>query len=327
MDDKEVLDLERRIRDYCDSMDLNLSKEEILSVVGTLILEPKKGIATAVKRRETTLSWMDGLSLYEQDGDRLRHGKQLIEKIPAKIEESEEPAPPEICETDTLSIEGNYKEFIETLHEMGGSLIDEVVSGISSQTLTESVKEWIRGPIKPTGSPKKDYTREFVDFLSSYIKTSRYKWLSSKIGHENATKVLKYNSRFIPISTMEKNLITLRRLGSVDDDIVSYPYLLEQGSERIEANAQYLHSIGIDYHIEPLLSTRPRIVRERLAWMLRELFDYRQIPSELKIDVIHRLYDFIRTNPYTLALSMNGLKIDKDKLRKKVCNYRIILNH
>ena len=56
--------------------------------------------------------------------------------------------------------------------------------------------------------------------------------------------------------------------------------LLGVSPETFAANIQYLHSHGIDHVSGMLLGTKVRTKRRKLAWMLRELFDYRSVPTD-----------------------------------------------
>ena len=102
---------------------------------------------------------------------------------------------------------------------------------------------------------------------------------------------------------------------------MNYAQLLEIPKETIEENVQYLHSIGMDYNNGFLLGTRPQTKRKKLAWLLREVFDYRNIPQDQKMEAINRLYSFVRENPKNLIRSIATLNRNKDKLREKAKEY------
>ena len=162
--------------------------------------------------------------------------------------------------------------------------------------------------------------------------------------------------------TIERNYQSLKRLGLSDEKIATHAALLGRDPETIErnynhhvallrkdytnrnsgrellfnqaqllgippktieANVQYLHTMEVDYHNPFLLGTTPQTKRKKLAWMLRELFDYRDIPREFKKDAIGRLYDFVREHPNILFRSINTLENQKENLRKNVEEYRI----
>ena len=109
--------------------------------------------------------------------------------------------------------------------------------------------------------------------------------------------------------------------GSGRELILSHASLLGIPPKTMEANVQYLSSIGIDYHNGFLLGSRPSTKRRKLAWMLRELFDYRDIPRDHKREVIGRLYHFVRENPRILAKSLHSLERSMDKLRERIQEY------
>ncbi len=163
--------------------------------------------------------------------------------------------------------------------------------------------------------------------------------------------------------TIERNYQALKQLGLTDDKIASNAHLLGRDPETIErnyqhhirllrqdyqdrvsgksllinqaallgiptetinANVQFMHSIGINYNNGFLLGTKPQTKRQKMAWMLRELFDYREVPEEQREDTMNKLYCFIRDNPRTLVSSINTLEKTKDKLREKAGPYKAV---
>ncbi|MEM4625735.1 MAG: hypothetical protein QXJ28_03165, partial [Candidatus Pacearchaeota archaeon] len=63
--------------------------------------------------------------------------------------------------------------------------------------------------------------------------------------------------------------------------------------------------------------------REKVAWMLRELFDYDNEENlENKRNVINRLYEFLRDNPYILSYSLSKLNEKKNKLKYIARRYK-----
>ncbi|MDA1196983.1 MAG: hypothetical protein O2779_03405, partial [Nanoarchaeota archaeon] len=92
--------------------------------------------------------------------------------------------------------------------------------------------------------------------------------------------------------------------------------------ETITTNVQFLYSLGIDYNDAFLLGTTPQLKRKKMAWMLRELFNYGTLPEEQRRDAIDGLYNFIRADPRILIKSINSLERSKDRLREKVEQYR-----
>ncbi len=104
------------------------------------------------------------------------------------------------------------------------------------------------------------------------------------------------------------------------DLLLDQAQLLGIPKETIEANIQYLSYLEIKYKAN-LLGTNPQTKRKKMAWMLRELFDYREVPQQEKRKVIDKLYDFVRDDYSLLARSLASLEKNKNKLRKKVQNY------
>jgi len=88
--------------------------------------------------------------------------------------------------------------------------------------------------------------------------------------------------------------------------------------ETINTNVQYLSSLGIDYHKGPLLGTTTQLKRKKMVWLLREVFDYRDLSDEQKPVAIKKMYDFLRDNSYLLVQSISALGKSKDKIREKI---------
>ena len=99
--------------------------------------------------------------------------------------------------------------------------------------------------------------------------------------------------------------------------------LLGISPETINANVQFLYSMGIDYNNAFFLGTTTQLKRKKIAWILRELFDYRNLPQEQRRDSISDLYDFIRDNPRVLTKSINAMERGKNRLRERVSPHRV----
>ena len=100
--------------------------------------------------------------------------------------------------------------------------------------------------------------------------------------------------------------------------LLTQAQLLGIPSTTIENNIQFLDHVGIDYHNGLLLGTTAQLKRKKMAWLLREVFDYRNIPQEEKHKTIERMYDFVRNNPQYLISSISTLEKKKTKLRAKI---------
>ena len=153
--------------------------------------------------------------------------------------------------------------------------------------------------------------------------------------------------------TIERNYKRLSDLGLKDDKIASQAHLLGRDPETIErnyqhhvgllrqnyedrnsgrelltnqaqllgitpetinANVQYLHSLGIDYNNGFLLGTTTKLKRKKLAWLLREVYNYGELSNEEKPETIKRMYEFIKENPSYLIKSISSLQKSKRKI-------------
>ncbi|MEK6950238.1 MAG: hypothetical protein AABX13_00755, partial [Nanoarchaeota archaeon] len=112
-----------------------------------------------------------------------------------------------------------------------------------------------------------------------------------------------------------------RNRNSGKDLLLTYARLLGASPETIESNIQMLHSLGLNYNDGFLLGTKTSTKRQKMAWMLRELFDYRNVPPGEKQEAIKSLYQFIKDNPALLIKSVNFMERNKDKLLEKVLPY------
>ncbi len=105
------------------------------------------------------------------------------------------------------------------------------------------------------------------------------------------------------------------------DLLMNQAQLLGTSPETISSNVQFLHSIGVGYDDAFLLGTTPQLKRKKMAWVLRELFDYRTIPQEQRKNSINSLYSFIRDNPRVLINSIDSMERSKCKLKEKATLY------
>ena len=109
------------------------------------------------------------------------------------------------------------------------------------------------------------------------------------------------------------------------DLLMDQAQLLAMSPETIESNVQYLCSLGVDYNdrflLGLLLGTTPQLKRKKMAWMLREIFDYRSLSYEQKQEAMLDMYDFVRNNPQYLIKSISGLEKAKTSIKKKAMEY------
>ncbi len=101
------------------------------------------------------------------------------------------------------------------------------------------------------------------------------------------------------------------------------PSLLGFSPETFKACVQHMEYMGlkIDEKRAYLLQIKPAAKRKKLAWMLRELFDYRKIPEEYKKRTIETLYSFVRVYPSKLMYSYRKLEREKEYLKKTVSEF------
>ncbi|HLD00385.1 MAG TPA: hypothetical protein VJC39_01440 [Candidatus Nanoarchaeia archaeon] len=97
--------------------------------------------------------------------------------------------------------------------------------------------------------------------------------------------------------------------------------LLGISPETITANVQWHNDLRMSSMDGILLGTKPQTKREKLAWILREVFEYRRIAEEDKKPVIKLMYDFVRHNPKLILDSINTLERKKEKIKQKMSNY------
>ncbi len=102
------------------------------------------------------------------------------------------------------------------------------------------------------------------------------------------------------------------------DILTSQAQLLGISPETMNANVQYLHNCGIDYNNAFLLGTTPQLKRKKMAWLLREIFDYRDTPESERQEAIQKMYEFVRENPQYLVKSVSALERAKDKIKQKI---------
>ncbi len=175
-----------------------------------------------------------------------------------------------------------------------------------------------------------DFTRDWILNSNTNEDSIRivYRFLKE---HGIKDKKIASNAQLLGMNpeTINKNYqhhISLLRQDYKDrnsgrDLLTNQAQLLGIPNKTIESNVQYLHSLGIDYYNGFLLGTKTQNKKNKLAWMLRELFNYRDISKENKKEVINLLYEFIRNNPNLLIKSINSLRRNKDRSIENIMNY------
>ena len=104
--------------------------------------------------------------------------------------------------------------------------------------------------------------------------------------------------------------------------ILRDPVLLGSSRVTVESNTQFLYSLGVNLRENlGLLGTTVKKKREKMAWMLNELFDYGEAFPEEKKDLIYSMRDLVRDKPDLLFRSVNYLEERKDALRQAAARY------
>ncbi len=138
------------------------------------------------------------------------------------------------------------------------------------------------------------------------------------------------------IGLMAMNFETIRRnyqnhIGYLKRDYLDRKYgkefLMKQGqlltipSGTVCSNVQYSTHLGVDYRSPVFLGTNVQLKRKKMAWLLREVFDYRQFSKEKKKYVKEALYGFIRDNPLYLRKSINKMEEEKKQIKTRAASY------
>ena len=99
--------------------------------------------------------------------------------------------------------------------------------------------------------------------------------------------------------------------------LLGQPPLLGNSPDTLEANVQWFADRNIDYGNGISLGTKVKTKRKKLAWILKNVFDYREVSENEKGDTMNNMYNFIRNNPSLLVKSIKFLEKNKDKLKDK----------
>jgi hypothetical protein len=106
------------------------------------------------------------------------------------------------------------------------------------------------------------------------------------------------------------------------EDILKHAALLGMNSKTVESNVQFLDHYGIKLQ-NIMLDTKVSKKREKLSWMLREVFDYRKVGEDQKRETIENMYSLVRDCPRVLVKSIKTLEKEKDWLRDRAKKYSL----
>lgn len=109
--------------------------------------------------------------------------------------------------------------------------------------------------------------------------------------------------------TVKRDYDNLRRYLS-QDTITNMPQLLINSQETIDANAQYLSELGIDYEDKPiLLGTKPSTKRKKVSWVNQNIFE-----GDYKLTK-----EFLQHKPNYLVWSVSHLEEEEQSIRQYAC--------
>ena len=106
------------------------------------------------------------------------------------------------------------------------------------------------------------------------------------------------------------------------DILLQQAQLLGISPDTLETNVQWFSDRNIDYGNGMLLGTKVQTKRKKLAWILREVFDYRTHPQDQRREVINNMYKFVADNPHLMIKSTKALEGMKEKLVEKAEQYK-----
>jgi hypothetical protein len=123
-----------------------------------------------------------------------------------------------------------------------------------------------------------------------------------------------------------QNLIGLLRQdynnrNSGRDFILTNAQLLGNNPTTLESTIQYLSLHGIS-PTGILMGTTPKNKRKKVAYLIRNLFQYQELSPEQKRDAVGQVYGLARDNPNLLAKSTKALDKMMPQLQEKVYQYK-----
>ena len=106
------------------------------------------------------------------------------------------------------------------------------------------------------------------------------------------------------------------------DILLQQAQLLGISPDTLETNVQWFSDRNIDYGKGILLGTKVQTKRKKLAWILREVFDYRNVSKDERNQTVRNMYNLIEENPNLMINSIGTLEKMKDKLVEKAQQYK-----
>ena len=187
-------------------------------------------------------------------------------------------------------------------------VLEEILEDLE---ISDFSKTWIEN-----SNNDEDSVREIYNLLRKYgLKDDKIASRAELLGRDPETIERNYQHHV----GLLRHDYTDRASGR--DLLTNQAQLLGISPETTNANVQFLYELGINYRDAFLLGSTPQLKRKKMAWMLRELFDYRNLQQEQKRNAINKLYDFIRDYPRVLKKSISSMENTKEKLRERVVPY------
>ncbi|GEM_PF-3065233 len=245
----DISELEKKIKEYCTKTDLYLKKEELLSVIGTMILEPELTPTKAIKKtkRMSETSW---ISADKED----QHGRRLVDKVAAPIidevidleGESYDTTTgnSELVDTYISAVTEKHQRFVKELFEERGDLMTDLAREVKPEQLENLVETWTKGSADKR-KVKDEIEKELIVFMNRYILSKREEWLAEQIGEDNAKNILRKLPNLVPINTMERTISTLKELGISNKYFGVYKSLLYTSPQTIMKNYEQLKQFGL----------------------------------------------------------------------------------
>jgi hypothetical protein len=170
----------------------------------------------------------------------------------------------------------------------------DIVKSAHVLALPERQFEDSLGFLKKLRLPKTRFVRvlKLLGYRTETLKNA-YEELTGKIGVQRRKVVLYPELLAIP-----KPFERYSELRSVlpKDEILKHPILLRSAKETVEGNVLFLSTHGIPRR-PALLATAPSAKRMKVAWLLRELFDYGKLDSIDKLVAVEGVREILRKNP------------------------------
>lgn len=218
-------------------------------------------------------------------------------------------APPE-------NIRDNYRRFMEkgTSHRRIVSQIHML--GRSEKNLDDKYSNFEKYDILPRNLKLQPQLLG----LEKITLETRYKNLR-RLGLSNG-QILKYVSLLSlkpnTVNSNYQNCVGLLKNGfSGKAILLKQPQLLGIPYSTLSANVLFADINNITEYSTAFLGTSPQTKRRKVAYLLREVCDYRAKAEEARLDAIKMMYSFLKKSPRLLLYSINALNRELPKIQDR----------